>query len=66
MAQSEMLLFLPLISRIYDTQQRDDTRSTERSYFFEKLEGEFGDLAEEQLDDADNHQQLSRLSKAIP
>jgi hypothetical protein len=56
MAQSEMLLFLPLLSWNYDTLQRDDTRSTERRYFFERLEGEFADLAEEQLHDAVNHQ----------
>ena len=48
MAQTEILLFLQLISWIYDTLQRDDTRSTARSYFFERLGGEFGDLAEEQ------------------
>ena len=52
MAQTEILLFLQLISWIYDTLQRDDTRSTARSYFFERLGGEFGDLAEEQLDTA--------------
>jgi NitT/TauT family transport system ATP-binding protein len=54
LARKELLagrvLRLPLISWIYDTLQRDDTRRTARSYFFDKLEGEFGDLAEEQLD----------------
>jgi NitT/TauT family transport system ATP-binding protein len=54
LARKELLagrvLRLPLISWIYDTLQRDDTRSTARSYFFDKLQGEFGDLAEDQLD----------------
>jgi NitT/TauT family transport system ATP-binding protein len=53
LARKELLagrvLRLPLISWIYDTLQRDDTRSTARSYFFDKLQGEFGDLAEDQL-----------------
>jgi len=44
------ILRQPVISWIYDTLQRDDTRSTARSYFFDQLKGEFGDLAEEQLD----------------
>ena len=44
------ILRLPLISWIYDTLQRDDTHSTARSYFFDQLEGEFGDRAEEQLE----------------
>lgn len=44
------ILRLPLISWIYDTLQRDDTRSTARSYFFDQLEGEFGERAEEQLE----------------
>ncbi len=54
LARKELLagrvLRLPLISWIYDTLQRDDTHSTARSYFFDQLEGEFGDLAETQLD----------------
>jgi NitT/TauT family transport system ATP-binding protein len=58
LARKELLagrvLRLPLISWIYDTLQRDDTRSTARTYFADKLEGEFGDLAEEQLDIAIN------------
>jgi NitT/TauT family transport system ATP-binding protein len=56
LARKELLagrvLRLPLISWIYDTLQRDDTRSTARSYFFDKLQGEFGDHAEDQLDTA--------------
>ena len=56
LARKELLagrvLRLPLISWIYDTLQRDDTRSTAHSYFFDKLQGEFGDLAEDQLDTA--------------
>jgi NitT/TauT family transport system ATP-binding protein len=56
LARKELLagrvLRLPLISWIYDTLQRDDTRSTARSYFLDQLEGEFGDLAEDQLDTA--------------
>lgn len=43
------VLRLPMISWIYDTLQRDDTHSTARSYFFDRLQGEFGDLADEQL-----------------
>ncbi len=54
LARKELLagrvLRLPLISWIYDTLQRDDTCSTARSYFFDKLQMEFGDLAEDQLD----------------
>ena len=58
LARKELLagrvLRLPLISWIYDTLQRDDTRSTARSYFFDKLQGDFGALAEAQLDIAIN------------
>jgi NitT/TauT family transport system ATP-binding protein len=54
LARKELLagrvLRLPLINWIYDTLQRDDTHSTARSYFLDKLEGEFGDRAEKQLD----------------
>ena len=32
------------------THQRDDTQGTARSYFLDKLEGDFGDRAEKQLD----------------
>jgi NitT/TauT family transport system ATP-binding protein len=56
LARKELLagrvLRLPLISWIYDTLQRDDTHSTAWSYFLDKLQGEFGNLAEEQLDTA--------------
>jgi NitT/TauT family transport system ATP-binding protein len=54
LARKELLagrvLRMPLINWIYDTLQRDDTRSTARSYFLDQLEGEFGDRAEKQLD----------------
>jgi NitT/TauT family transport system ATP-binding protein len=54
LARKELLagrvLRMPLINWIYDTLQRDDTQSTARSYFLEKLEGDFGDRAEKQLD----------------
>ena len=54
LARKELLagrvLRMPLINWIYDTLQRDDTKSTARSYFLEKLEGDFGDRAEKQLD----------------
>jgi NitT/TauT family transport system ATP-binding protein len=54
LARKELLagrvLRLPLINWIYDTLQRDDTHSTARSYFLDKLESEFGDRAEKQLD----------------
>ena len=56
LARKELLagrvLRLPLISWIYDTLQRDDTRSTAHSYFLDKLQREFGDNAEDQLDTA--------------
>ena len=44
------VLRMPLINWIYDTLQRDDTRSTAPSYFLDQLEGDFGDRAEKQLD----------------
>ncbi len=54
LARKELLagrvLRMPLINWIYDTLQRDDTHSTARSYFMEKLESDFGDRAEKQLD----------------
>lgn len=54
LARKELLagrvLRMPLINWIYDTLQRDDTRSTARSYFLDQLEGDFGDRAEKQLD----------------
>src|ERR1051326_8182490 len=43
------ILRLPVISWIYDTLQRDDSQSTARSYFLDKLTGEFCHRAEKQL-----------------
>ncbi len=46
------VLRLPMISWIYETLQRDDNRRVAWEYFFEELQAEFGDLAEEQLETA--------------
>jgi len=58
LARKELLagrvLRLPLISWIYDTLQRDDNHRTAWSYFLDELRGDFGDLAEAQLDIAIN------------
>lgn len=58
LARKELLagrvLRLRLISWIYDTLQRDDNRRTAWSYFLDKLQCDFGDLAEAQLDIAIN------------
>ncbi len=58
LASKELLagrvLRLRLISWIYDTLQRDDNRRTAWSYFLDKLQCDFGDLAEAQLDIAIN------------
>ncbi len=48
------ILRIPLILWIYETLQADDNRRVARSYFTERLEGEFGDMAEAQLDTAIN------------
>ena len=54
LARKELLagrvLRLPTINWIFDTLLRDDNHSVARSYFLDKLEGDFGDRAEKQLD----------------
>jgi NitT/TauT family transport system ATP-binding protein len=44
------ILRLPMISWIYETLQQDDNHRVAWSYFFDKLQPEFGDLTEQQLD----------------
>ena len=44
------VLRLPTIAWIYEALQRDDNGRVAREYFREKLEAEFGDRAEQQLD----------------
>ena len=43
---------MPVIAWIYETLQRDDNGRVARDYFHEKLEADFGDLTERQLDTA--------------
>lgn len=54
LARKEMLagriLRLPLISWIYETLQSDDNQRVAWSYFFDKLQADFGDLTERELD----------------
>lgn len=58
LARKEMIagrvLRLPVIAWIYETLQRDDNQRVVRSYFFDALLNEFGDLSETQLDIAIN------------
>lgn len=44
------VLRLPLISWIYETLVRDDNGRVARDFFLERLKGDFGDLAEQQLE----------------
>jgi NitT/TauT family transport system ATP-binding protein len=44
------VLRLPIIAWIYETLQQDDNRRVAWDYFHEKLQADFGDLAEKQLD----------------
>ena len=44
------VLRVPVIAWIYETLQRDDNGRVARDYFHDKLEGDFGDATEEQLD----------------
>ena len=44
------VLRLPLMAWIYETLRRDDDGRVARDYFLEKLEADFGDRAEQQLD----------------
>ena len=44
------VLRLPVIAWIYETLQRDDNGRVARDYFHDKLEADFGDKTEEQLD----------------
>jgi NitT/TauT family transport system ATP-binding protein len=48
------VLRLPIIAWIYETLQRDDNQRVAWDYFYEKLQADFGDLAEQQLDIAIN------------
>jgi NitT/TauT family transport system ATP-binding protein len=48
------VLRLPMIAWIYETLQRDDNQRVAWDYFLEKLEADFGDLAEQQLETAIN------------
>lgn len=54
LARKEMLagrvLRLPLIGWIYETLRRDDNQRVSWDYFFERLQSDFGDLAEAQLE----------------
>ncbi|MGH8749086.1 MAG: nitrate/sulfonate/bicarbonate ABC transporter ATP-binding protein [Burkholderiales bacterium] len=43
-------LRVPLVRWIYETLQRDDNQRVDRDYFVEALRGEFGDMAESQVD----------------
>ncbi|HMA81379.1 MAG TPA: AAA-associated domain-containing protein [Candidatus Binatia bacterium] len=44
------VLRLPMIAWIYETLQQDDNRRVAWDYFHEKLQADFGDKAEDQLD----------------
>jgi len=44
------VLRLPMIAWIYETLQRDDNGRVTRDYFHERLQADFGDRAEQQLD----------------
>ncbi len=48
------VLRLPVIAWIYETLQRDENQRVAWDYFYEKLQADFGDLAEQQLDIAIN------------
>jgi NitT/TauT family transport system ATP-binding protein len=48
------VLRLPVIAWIYETLQRDDNQRVAWDYFYEKLQADFGDVAEQQLDIAIN------------
>jgi NitT/TauT family transport system ATP-binding protein len=44
------ILRLPMINWIYETLQSENNHRVAWSYFFDKLQPDFGDLAEQQLD----------------
>ena len=48
------VLRVPMINWIYETLQQDDDQRVAKEYFLDKLSGEFGDWAPEQLDTAIN------------
>jgi hypothetical protein len=56
LARKEVLagrvLRVPMIAWIYETLQRDDNRRVAWDYFLDKLQSDFGDRAEEQLETA--------------
>jgi NitT/TauT family transport system ATP-binding protein len=58
LARKELLagrvLRLPIINWIFETLQQDDDQHVAKEYFVDKLQGDFGDYAEEQLDIAIN------------
>ena len=43
-----------MINWIYETLQQDDDQRVAKEYFLDKLQGDFGDWAPEQLDTAIN------------
>ena len=55
------VLRLPTIAWIYETLRRDDNRRVARDYFHDKLEADFGEKAEKQLDVAINWGRHSEL-----
>ena len=44
------VLRVPIMNWIYETLQQDDDQRVAKDYFLDKLSGEFGDWAPEQLD----------------
>jgi NitT/TauT family transport system ATP-binding protein len=58
---SGRVLRLPIISWIYETLRQDDNRRVAEEYFLDKLQPEFNDLAEKQLDIAINWGRYAEL-----
>ena len=55
------ILRLPLIAWIYETLQRDDDQRVAWDYFYDKLQADFGDFTETQLDIAISWGRLAEL-----
>jgi NitT/TauT family transport system ATP-binding protein len=55
------VLRLPVIGWIYETLQADDNRRVAEEYFVEKLQADFGEYAQEQLDAAINWGRYAEL-----
>jgi len=55
------ILRLPIIQWIYEALQRDDNHRVAWNYFHERLQADFGDLAEAQLDTAINWGRYAEL-----